>query len=1286
MLKRGIFLIILLLLVGLATATDIEQVATYAQQYEDGTLNYLKFKTYLYSVEEQFYDEMEDQMERVDIDHDDSGSDENDDEIMELGKQAEEAFFDRDIDELKNVVNSLIDLFEEIGDDYAVEVLENIYAAAEEEDWEKIEDLAMKLPKMGPEDDEHGKQFEGFSQEFVEDLFGEPSGYEKEIWAMNDDEPIYLDEPVPFYQKSLYKGSKVKITLNAWPSAINDGDEIILFYHIGFDTRLNQEGSEVDIDEVVNYIKEKSEAYQNSEISLEELAIEAAQQERKVHDYLWDNEEDCDEMFSGLLSRKEESEITYFEGTLVDNNNLLARISVENRVWENEEGKEEENFNFWTHIESREKDKEDFMFEHKEMEMIDTWGMSGEDLWEEFSEGFVKLMQDIKDADSAKEAHEIFFDQQNSLNHFLHEATWRAVSGESDMTTSEIKQGMLDLINQEAEGVIKETADRTDYKEYLIKETVQQTNTWCRGEEDEECDHGYYCEDAACVSAEGGNEVCDNGEDDDDDTYWDCEDPDCDCDEGGDDGGWFGDGDWSNDDNYVVSDECRSVGALSKEACEKHNSDVESLGPGCGDCESQCPSADRTDCVNDQCECYYDSEPEDDNGEDNPCNDCESYCGEKDGKRLTTTNCVNGNQCECNYEDIKDDYEEEEEEPKDEPVEEEKEAEPEEEEEPKEEEEDPEPEPEKEEPAEEPKEDNGGEAGIQMITAGMFTILEDVIGDEEPVSEPEEVEEKEEEPEPEPVEEVKDEEKEPEQEKDDDKESEEDKVDEEKVSEEPKEEEKEKEAEEEKDYYEEDKDNEDFDWFSDVEDDNNWEEWTNPCQDECEVCWECDWENNQQECNEYCITCNLCEYEAGNLECHDNQQFNEEWAFCECELGYGDCDGDWLNGCEFEGQCEGCQSDTDCAEDRCSDDRRRITSFTCEQDEGWEQDKNVLEIGASCNLYSGGRTETHFWISGWGEDLNEFDKYKREEQDNSHDDWCMNDLDSLIEERLMIQEAFTEEYMEWFFNEFVDDDPTKFEEHMRIIHSLHRILMDNTDRTAWALSCLGEEDFPTEYVPIEISYESTFGNIEIWEEFKKTDHFGEQEINVLNPYMKVWIFPPKEFIIEKMKEEMDGPKGPPAHEIEDIKGDEDVMEKINKISDRFDGGAEIIFQIEDEGEIAFQGLMEINPDIIMKIERVENYDGVRDATMSVEFDFLYNIMSTVAKEVEGEHVEGPWWEDRNKHNGGGKKVKDGWVAVKIVSKVILGLTSGDIQVDPGDKLDDIVLSLKDMVTMMSMGE
>ena len=51
-----------------------------------------------------------------------------------------------------------------------------------------------------------------------------------------------------------------------------------------------------------------------------------------------------------------------------------------------------------------------------------------------------------------------------------------------------------------------------------------------------------------------------------------------------------------------------------------------------------------------------------------------------------------------------------------------------------------------------------------------------------------------------------------------------------------------------------------------------------------------------------------------------------------------------------------------------------------------------------------------------------------------------------------------------------------------------------------------------------------------------------------------------------------------------------------------------------------------------------------------------------------------------------EKVKESWVAVKVIGQLVVGLTSGEIEVEPTNKLDDIIFSLTEIVSLMSMGE
>jgi hypothetical protein len=70
---------------------------------------------------------------------------------------------------------------------------------------------------------------------------------------------------------------------------------------------------------------------------------------------------------------------------------------------------------------------------------------------------------------------------------------------------------------------------------------------------------------------------------------------------------------------------------------------------GCGDCESKCPGASSTDCIDDQCECYYDDKEGDDWKEGCDAILCpeDTYCEYGECKSHPTSECSDGCEQEC---------------------------------------------------------------------------------------------------------------------------------------------------------------------------------------------------------------------------------------------------------------------------------------------------------------------------------------------------------------------------------------------------------------------------------------------------------------------------------------------------------------------------------------------------------------------------------------------------------------------------------------------------------------
>ncbi len=414
--------------------------------------------------------------------------------------------------------------------------------------------------------------------------------------------------------------------------------------------------------------------------------------------------------------------------------------------------------------------------------------------------------------------------------------------------------------------------------------------------------------------------------------------------------------------------------------------------------------------------------------------------------------------------------------------------------------------------------------------------------------------------------------------------------------------------------------------------------------------------------------------------CSANQYCDLGSGWCQCQQGFNDCDGDWQNGCESTKECKQCKSNSDCAPSRCSEDNLRLVAFQCKQGEPWIEDVANAEFGGNCGQGGSEKFETGVWFSAWGEGYENFDQFKQQawnKQDSAH---CEYELQQAVKQRMEFQSSINDEFFSWFFNTIVVQNPNDFEKHVGSVWRVYDVLQRNSDDTARALRCLGRSDWPSEYVPINAEIKTDFGKVRIWEEMKKTSFWGTEQ-QILSPYMKMWVFPPKQvfkkFFAEKIREE--GPRGPSPEELAMMRQWPPAMEKIKKIANAFGGDARIIVQVVDEGKPLVKFIFIVNERDLIRIEDAENYRGKVSATVSVSLDFVYDVASSVAKEMEGEHVQYPYWEEDKRPP---TVFNDAVDAVKIFTRIFQGFVTGEISIQPPSALPSIIFILQEMMTMM----
>ncbi len=439
-------------------------------------------------------------------------------------------------------------------------------------------------------------------------------------------------------------------------------------------------------------------------------------------------------------------------------------------------------------------------------------------------------------------------------------------------------------------------------------------------------------------------------------------------------------------------------------------------------------------------------------------------------------------------------------------------------------------------------------------------------------------------------------------------------------------------------------------------------------------------------CESTDVTCGGTVDACAVQECDKpNQWCNPERGDCECKEGFYECNGDWEDGCESTSECDGCKSSDECAKPRCAEHDNILYEFACVKSEPWVEERGMFMFTGGCEESS---TETwpHVHFNFWGEPFDQLrPKYEQKRHQNEQD-WCEREFELFKKQRKEIEKSINEEFMNWFFNIYVRKDSEKWTSHIGGIFDTYWMIVDNTREVVRTLQCMGEDEWPKEFEPINIEFESDFGYVKLWEEEKHIKEFDKID-TILSPYMQIWIFPPKDlfrFEIEKAYKlkkfpgppDEEGP-GPTPEEIEEIRNNPVIREEFRKILDEFDGSIKVLLQIEDNDEIIYKALATLDDEVIFDLKVGEDItltEDETDITMTIDLEWLYEMVSTSEKDMRGEELESPPW-DRKPRMGAFKQMAGN---IKMGSKFVGGLTTGKVKVKPMGKAFKLMGFFRDM--------
>ncbi len=374
-------------------------------------------------------------------------------------------------------------------------------------------------------------------------------------------------------------------------------------------------------------------------------------------------------------------------------------------------------------------------------------------------------------------------------------------------------------------------------------------------------------------------------------------------------------------------------------------------------------------------------------------------------------------------------------------------------------------------------------------------------------------------------------------------------------------------------------------------------------------------------------------------------------------------------------KCEsGCSPESSCVE-KCAKGGDWWKEF--ENKDEHKEEKGVFAVGGGCRKEQQ-KTDGHIWFNGWGEPFERIEPLKQKYYQGSNSEWCKEDFENLKKQRQEFEKGFNEEFAKWFFEDYLANSAEKWEQATSGIYEIYWTDVDNIMQTAQRMDCLNIAEF-SDYNLINVKYESEYGSIEFWEELK-TAKMPEmdKEINVITPYMKIWVFPSKEFIKYEMKKAMENgefpgedkterenEEGPTEEEREMIKQNKKFIEEIKKVSDKYGGNLGVLVQLKDyeTNEIVFNIYAQVNENDIIKMKpMLPEQVPEEDAKIEIDFEKIYSLISVQEKEMRGDEIQSPPWD--KKQRGGFREIRNG---AKMYFKIIGIMNSAKVYPEESEK-------------------
>ncbi|MDP3742707.1 MAG: hypothetical protein Q8R15_05310, partial [Candidatus Micrarchaeota archaeon] len=351
------------------------------------------------------------------------------------------------------------------------------------------------------EDDEENRQeFRGWDQDKMRQLFGEPTQFEQWAWSPLVSKSVKLTSPVAVWRKTLYDGSKIKVSLDSWPQVIQRDGQTNVFYN--FDLRSDyKESEDFNIEQMINAFKNLAQSSVGNSEKQKEAALKAVEFEKQLQDYLQNNKRQCRETLAGWFgysaseSNKLKWSATLFEGESVTVKLAGDEMTDQDWHW----------VNSWIDVQHR---LEMAVVNQQIGEANFGYSASGEytakmrEIINELKRGAANL-----DANPSPDNLHFVESQRQQYEQVVNEFMKKVGRREFDISNDEAI-AEIEKIFVEQNGFSKENVKQFEFKQRLLNFSREVTSSYCSGNEIS-CGELLTCSNAvSCVESTCGDVRC----------------------------------------------------------------------------------------------------------------------------------------------------------------------------------------------------------------------------------------------------------------------------------------------------------------------------------------------------------------------------------------------------------------------------------------------------------------------------------------------------------------------------------------------------------------------------------------------------------------------------------------------------------------------------------------------------------------------------------------------------------------------------------------------------------